>query len=109
MVVWARMTSEEASLILSAHLADPTPSPKSVTKSHLPLLHPYAAAKGPRPWPAEDLPGTKEGDENDTWTFADKNAALHLIRNSLGPGNTDERKWRLSADLRKYRDDASAM
>jgi pyruvate dehydrogenase phosphatase len=103
------MTSEEATLLLTAYSDEPAAPAKSITKSQLARKYHYLSPREPRPWPAEDLPGSREGDETDTWTFGDENAALHLIRNSLGPGNTDERKWRLSANLRKYRDDASAM
>jgi len=103
------MSSEEASLLITAHLADPATRPKILTKAQLAQAHPFIPPQEPRLWPAEELPGTKDGDEKDTWTFGDENAALHLIRNSLGPGNTEERKWRLSGDSRRYRDDASAM
>lgn len=74
------MTSEEASLLVSAHLSHP--DAPDTPKPLLTLIHPYAPPTHPRPYPAETLPG-EEGRDEGSWVFEDVNAATHLMRNGL--------------------------
>lgn len=81
MAVFDRVTSEEATLLMAAYLEhkDHPPIAKTDLPSKLALTEPPTE----RPWPSEPLPGTV-GRDVGQWVFAnDKNAATHMIRNSL--------------------------
>lgn len=104
--VWDRITSEEAALLVASYLAHPTHP--DVPKQYLPSQIAFHPPPSERPYPVEPLPGTKGRDEG-SWCFeGDKNAATHLIRNSLGGGDRKERGELLSMDgkmTRWLRDD----
>ena len=58
-----------------------------IAKTSLPSQFPLEAPREPRPYPAEDLPGTGSR-AHGSWVFeGDGNAATHLIRNSLAGGD----------------------
>lgn len=108
MIVWERMTSEEATLLIAAQTA----TSGEVNKSALPQRFSFNEPSQDRPYPAEDLPGTTPLNSQGTWTFKDDNSALHLIRNCLGPGDGFERRHLLSMRtpyVRAFRDDITAV
>ena len=110
-LVWDQISSEEAALLVSSHLAH-THHP-DIPKALLPSLHPTHPPTEPRRFPAEDLPGTGERTEG-SWVFEDDNAATHLIRNSLGrrPWDRETRQKVLSmrdGGVRVMRDDTTAV
>jgi len=80
--VWDWTTSEEAALLLAAHLAHP--EAPDIPKSLLPAIHQFTppAEDSERMYPIESLPGAPGRDIGD-WVFEDGNAATHLIRNAL--------------------------
>lgn len=81
--VWDWTTSEEAALLLAAHLAHP--KAPDTHKSSLPAIHQSTppAADSERMHPIEPLPGVPGRDIGD-WVFEDDgDAATHLIRNAL--------------------------
>nr|ODN73091.1 hypothetical protein L203_06683 [Cryptococcus depauperatus CBS 7841] len=104
--LWDRMTSEEASHLLAAHLANP--KREQVERVALPLMFPHQEPlpNDVHPYPKEDM--TTEG----SWVFEDDNSALHLTRNSLGGGDKELRRQFLSMQnpgVRNVRDDITAM
>lgn len=104
--VWDHLSSEEACLLVAAHLGK-TQRP-AVPKVTLPQLYPHIAPSEPRPWPDKALPGTEDDNNKGSWTFKDQNVAAHLIRNSIGRG--DEERWQQLLSLkgvaaRNMRDD----
>ena len=109
-VVWDQLSSEEATLLLSAHLSHP--HNPDIAKTILPQQFPYVPPVGKRPYPIEDLPGTVPENSAGSWVFEDDNAATHLIRNCLGRGD----RWAMGKMismtdglLRAMRDDITAM
>lgn len=108
--VWDLISSEEAALLVSAHLAQ-THRP-DVPKNVLPHLHPFLPPSGTRPYPVDDLPGTTPKNGKGVWAFRDDNAATHLLRNCLGRGDEWERRRLLSMKdgmVKSLRDDITAM
>jgi len=84
-VVWDRITSEEATLLLASYMKHPVHP--DIPKSYLPESFSLLAPALPRLYPTQDLPGTGERKEG-TWVYeGDQNAATHLIRNSLAGGD----------------------
>lgn len=110
-VVWDRITSEEACLLVAAHLTHP--HHPSIPKAELPLQIPFHPPTIPRPFPAEPVPGSRGKTEGE-WVFMDDNAATHLMRNGLGSrGWCEETRRRvLSMDggyVKTQRDDTTAL
>lgn len=104
------MSSEEASLLMSAQLNNPHSG--DVTKTLLPTLHKHAPLAEKRPLPAEPAPGSVPENNQGSWSFGDDNAAIHLIRDCLGPADGFERQRLLSMKdngVRGFRDDITAM
>jgi len=92
--VWDSITSEEATLLVASYLKHPTHP--DIPKAYLPQQFPLKPPPAERPYPAQDLPGTKSRADG-TWAFeGDKNAATHLIRNSIAGGDRKERGELLS-------------
>lgn len=119
--VWDRMSSEEATLLISAHVAHP--HHPDVSKTTLPSLFPQAPPTADHPWPVQPLPGSTPEQQKEyvfkstsaenrgSWAFEDTNAATHLIRNSLGGNDRDLRTKILSCKgdhSRQMRDDITA-
>ena len=98
-------------LLTSAHIENS--GPRTVSKKALPNLFPQGLASGPRPWPADDLPGATKRTEAGSWTFKeDDTPAVHLIRNAIGYGDSWLNRRFLSMELgitRAVRDDTTAM
>lgn len=83
--MWDRITSEEATLLVASYINHQ--SRPDVAKAALASEYPLVPSSGERPYPAEDLPGSPSRSTG-TWVFEnDKNAATHLIRNSLAGGD----------------------
>ncbi|KAK1926948.1 hypothetical protein DB88DRAFT_476186 [Papiliotrema laurentii] len=111
MTVWARLTSEEAALLVVAHLKHPHHDP--IPKADLPGLFPHHPPRIPRPYPAQPVPGSR-GTTDGEWVFMDDNVVTHLIRNSLGSRGwcAETRRRVLSMDngyVKFQRDDTSAI
>jgi pyruvate dehydrogenase phosphatase len=106
--VWDRITSEEAILLVASYLSHPRHSdiPRKTLPTSFPLRPPLPESE--RPYPAQDQPGTADRAEG-SWVFeGDKNAATHLIRNSLAGGDRKLRGELLSINgkvTRWLRDD----
>ena len=105
-VVWDRITSEESTLLVASYLNHPTH--EDVSKVELANQVPLTPSAGERPYPSQDLPGSGSRAEG-TWVFeGDKNAATHLIRNSLAGGDRKLQGELLSMNggvTRWFRDD----
>jgi pyruvate dehydrogenase phosphatase len=90
-----------------------TPPPStSIPKTSLPERYHLAPAVEPRPYPADPLPATTDAKKLGSWTYGDKNAATHLIRNSLAGGDVEKRTELLSLHgeiSRWLRDDISVQ
>jgi pyruvate dehydrogenase phosphatase len=103
------LTSEEAVLLVAAHLEKYTGSiPKADLPKKFSLLPPAKAED--RPYPAQPLPGTA-GRDKGNWMFEDTNASTLLIRNAIGDGDAELRSMVLSlngAEARDLRDDMTA-
>ncbi|ODO01902.1 hypothetical protein L198_02631 [Cryptococcus wingfieldii CBS 7118] len=100
-----RLTSEEVSHLLAGHHSNPKQD--DVDKVVLPMLHPHyeSLSENEHPFPKEEMQ-TEGG-----WVFEDKNAAIHLIRNSLGGADRELRRQFLSLrkpGVRQARDDITA-
>lgn len=95
---------------MRAHKAHPIHP--DIPKATLPALFPFVPPKDPRPYPAEPLPGSDEGDmAQGNWVFEDGNAATHLIRNGLSIGDREllREMMCLRNGTRWLRDDITAM
>jgi len=87
--LWDRITSEEATLLVASYLSHP--KHEDIPKTSLPATYPLIPPIEPRPYPAEELPGSPDRADG-AWVFeGDSNAATHLIRNSLAGA---DRQWR---------------
>lgn len=94
-----------------ASYLSPPPS-TSIPKTSLPEQYHLAPPIEPRPYPADPLPATTEEKKKGSWTYGDKNAATHLIRNSLAGGDVEKRTELLSlhGDVARWlRDDISVQ
>ena len=105
------MTSEEAALLVAAHLQQPYQQP--VAKTLLPHRVRFHPPTIPRPFPAEPVPGSREKREG-AWVFMDENASTHLIRNTLGSRGWEEetrRKVLSMSDgwVKDMRDDSTVL
>ena len=105
-VVWDRITSEEATLLIASHLSHK--AHPDIPKSQLPTIFPLAPPPEHRMYPAEELPGSSN-ESKGAWVFeGDDNAATHLIRNSLAGADRKTRGELLSLTgnvTRRLRDD----
>ncbi|BEJ13409.1 hypothetical protein CspHIS471_0305830 [Cutaneotrichosporon sp. HIS471] len=103
--LWDRITSEEATLLTAAYLAEKKRA--DVNKAKLVQEIPFKTTE-PRPFPVQDLPGSGKRGQGQ-WVFeGDANAATHLIRNALGGGDRKLRGELLSLNgkvARYFRDD----
>ncbi|WRT63431.1 uncharacterized protein IL334_000336 [Kwoniella shivajii] len=104
--LWDRLTSEEASYLLVAHLSHN--SHEDIAKTEILSAFPHSsfASKEKHPFPKEEM--SMDG----KWVFQDANSATHLIRNSLGGDDKDLRRQFLSLrnpGARSARDDITAM
>lgn len=107
--MWGFISSEEAALLVAAYIDDD--SNRTVSKVDLPRKHQFVKSHH-RPWPVEDLPGSKGDKSTGVWSFQDDNLALHLTRNALGRGSAWERQRLLSMKdngHRLFRDDMTTM
>lgn len=104
------MTSEEAVLLIAAHMEHPAHS--AIPRAELPDQFPQFPPEGQRPYPAEPLPHSMERSQGD-WFFEDQNVATHLIRNTLGGAGSDRDVKRkvlsMRGATRKMRDDVTSM
>ena len=94
-----------------ASYLSPPPS-TSIPKTSLPEQYRLAPPIEPRPYPADPLPASTEEKKKGSWTYGDKNAATHLIRNSLAGGDVEKRIELLSlhGDVARWlRDDISVQ
>ena len=92
--VWDRISSEEATLLVASYLAHRTHP--DIPKAQLAKLFPLAPSTEPRPYPAEDLPGSPSRWVQN-WTYeGDTNAATHLIRNAIAGADKKYRSEMLS-------------
>lgn len=111
--MWGTLSYEEVALLTSARIDDRRASPDTtVPRSLLPNLYPQTAPHLPRPYPAEDLPGTTPRTADGKWDFKDENLATHLIRNGLGRGDEWERRHVMSIKgpaSRSFKDDTSVV
>jgi pyruvate dehydrogenase phosphatase len=88
------------------------PANGAIAKAHMPEQYRLGPPVEPRPYPALPLPATTEENKNGSWVFGDKNAATHLIRNSLAGGDAQKRNELLSVHgevTRWLRDDISVQ
>ncbi len=103
------MSSEEATLLVALYLAHP--KHPDISKNALPSQFPLIPQEN-RPYPAQDLPGSKTRSTGG-WVFeGDGNAATHLIRNSLHGDDRKSRNQLLSIQgkvSRDLRDDITVM
>jgi pyruvate dehydrogenase phosphatase len=109
-IVWDRISSEEAVLLMASYLNPPTNS--AIPKTQLAEQYRLAPPIEPRPYPADPLPATTDEKKSGSWVFGDKNAATHLIRNSLAGGDQQKREELLSVhgDVARWlRDDISVQ
>lgn len=109
MTVWDRMTSEEA-VMLTASFLQQVPDIVQLPKAATQMVQ-LENTSQPRPYPAQPFPGTP-GRDKGNWVFKDKNAATHLIRNSIGDGDEMIRRQMMSAEGKGSRDacdDVTAM
>lgn len=95
---------------MASYISPPPTSalPKTSLPEQFHLLPPVE----PRAFPAEPLPATTDKKKNGSWVYGDKNAATHLIRNSLAGGDTEKRNELLSMHgevTRWLRDDISVQ
>lgn len=111
MLVWDRLTSEEATLLTAAHLASPIHP--DIPKTALLGLYPQTVPPYDHPWPKNLPPGSSTCHMNKgSWVFEDQNASTHLIRNALMGGDRDLRRKVLSCkppQARQMRDDITAL
>jgi pyruvate dehydrogenase phosphatase len=105
------MTVNEAVQLTAAHMEDPIRDDTSKAS----LAERYKLVDLPEtvePYQGEPLPGTMATQYQGSWSFHDENAALHLLRNSLGHGDEWARHRLLSLcgdAARQYRDDRTVM
>jgi hypothetical protein len=110
------MTSEEASLLMSAHLnyrgkgEVSVESQKVISKIDLAQMYPYTKAED-GPFAAKELLSTDTEHTKGGWVFQDETAATFLIRNCLGGDDEWERRRLLSLkeDKRLFIDDITTM
>lgn len=109
--VWDGMTANEAVLLVAAHMDQPVRD--DVRKAR--LAEEYRLVDLPdvgQPYQGEPLPNLAVQQAEGVWSFRDENAALHLLRNSLGHGDEWVRRRLLSLRgdaARQYRDDTTVM
>nr|XP_019048492.1 hypothetical protein I302_02264 [Kwoniella bestiolae CBS 10118]OCF27422.1 hypothetical protein I302_02264 [Kwoniella bestiolae CBS 10118] len=104
--LWDRITSEEASYLLTSHLNHSTHPDTSKIEIMATCPHSPPLPEGEHPYPKEEL--NMEG----KWVYEDSNAATHLIRNALGGDDRELRRQFLSLrapGVRSARDDTTAM
>ncbi|WVQ80477.1 hypothetical protein IAT38_002582 [Cryptococcus sp. DSM 104549] len=104
--LWDRLTSEEASHLLTAHLSQR--KQPDILQSDITSLFPHQdpLPEGEHPYPKQDT--ATDG----SWVFEDDNAATHLVRNGLGGADRVLRRQMLSVKkpgVRQVRDDITAM
>ena len=138
-LVWDRMTSEEAVLLTAAYMKHKqcdlslgtmvvsehknsgdgdgpnVLQDRLIPKTDLPNIQGLQQTNRfhsrDTTYPDEDLPGTADRIKGN-WVFDDSNAATHIIRNSVGDGDEMIRRQMMSAvgmGARNARDDITAM
>lgn len=108
--MWDTLSAEEATLLMSAHMTNPSAS--KIAKTTLASRYKFQPPIPKRPYPVEDLPGTTAENSQGPWSIQDDNAATHLIRNCVARGDDWERRRILSmkdGTLRELRDDITTV
>jgi len=88
------------------------PASSAIPKTHMVEQYHLTPPVEPRPYPADPLPASNEEKKLGSWVSGDKNAATHLIRNSLAGGDEQKRGELLSIHgevARWLRDDISVQ